>query len=172
MGWGASLVSQLVKNLPAMRKTWVWSRGWEDSHGGGHDNPLQYFCLEDPHEQRRLVGYSSCGHRVRQDWATKHRSGFCFVLFCFAYNNPTLKFQYHNGCFFNFGSFVLIRYINSTYSTVNYNMMKKANFLPSSPDTTLTLVLFSSMHLIFIKVPAPVNILHGWYKNRSTHSDF
>ena len=84
-----------------------------------------------------------------------------FVLFCFAYNNPTLKFQYHNGCFFNFGSFVLICYINSTYSTVNYNMMKKANFLPSIPDTTLTLVLFSSMHLIFIKIPAPVNILHG-----------
>ena len=26
----ASLVSQLVKNLPAMRETWVWSLGWED----------------------------------------------------------------------------------------------------------------------------------------------
>ena len=26
----ASLVAQLVKNLPAMRKTWVWSLGWED----------------------------------------------------------------------------------------------------------------------------------------------
>ena len=27
----ASLVSQLVKNLPAMWETWVWSLGWEDS---------------------------------------------------------------------------------------------------------------------------------------------
>ena len=27
----ASLVAQLVKNLPAMRETWVWSLGWEDS---------------------------------------------------------------------------------------------------------------------------------------------
>ena len=27
---GASLVAQLVKNPPAMRKTWVWSLGWED----------------------------------------------------------------------------------------------------------------------------------------------
>ena len=27
---GASLVAQLVKNLPAMRETWVWSLGWED----------------------------------------------------------------------------------------------------------------------------------------------
>ena len=25
----ASLVAQLVKNLPAMRETWVWSMGWE-----------------------------------------------------------------------------------------------------------------------------------------------
>ena len=28
-GW-ASLVSQMVKNLPAVRETWVWSLGWED----------------------------------------------------------------------------------------------------------------------------------------------
>ena len=26
----SSLVAQLVKNLPAMRKTWVQSLGWED----------------------------------------------------------------------------------------------------------------------------------------------
>ena len=26
----ASLVAQLVKNLPAMLETWVWSLGWED----------------------------------------------------------------------------------------------------------------------------------------------
>ena len=28
--FGASLVAQLVKNLPAMRETWVRSLGWED----------------------------------------------------------------------------------------------------------------------------------------------
>ena len=26
----ASLVAQLVKNLPAMQETWVWSLGWDD----------------------------------------------------------------------------------------------------------------------------------------------
>ena len=26
--------------------------------GGGHGNPLQYSCLENPHRQRSLVGYS------------------------------------------------------------------------------------------------------------------
>ena len=28
-GYGASLVAQMVKNLPAMRQTWVQSLGWE-----------------------------------------------------------------------------------------------------------------------------------------------
>ena len=26
----ASLMPQMIKNLPAMRETWVWSLGWED----------------------------------------------------------------------------------------------------------------------------------------------
>ena len=29
--YGASLVTQIVKNLPAMRETWVGSLGWEES---------------------------------------------------------------------------------------------------------------------------------------------
>ena len=35
----------------------------EDSPGGGHGNPLQYSCLENPHGQRSLAGYSPCGHK-------------------------------------------------------------------------------------------------------------
>ena len=35
----ASLVAQLVKNLPAMWETWVRSLGWEDSSGGGKGYP-------------------------------------------------------------------------------------------------------------------------------------
>ena len=48
----------MVKNLSAMCETWVRSLGWEDSPGGGHGNPLQYSCLENPHGQRSLAG---CG---------------------------------------------------------------------------------------------------------------
>ena len=33
------------------------------SPGGGHSNPLQYSCLENPHGQRSLVGYSPWGHK-------------------------------------------------------------------------------------------------------------
>ena len=37
------------------------------SPGGGHSNPLQYSCLENPCEQRSLVGYSPWGHK---EWDT------------------------------------------------------------------------------------------------------
>ena len=33
------------------------------SPGGGHGNPLQDSCLENPHRQRNLVGYSPRGHK-------------------------------------------------------------------------------------------------------------
>ena len=36
--------------------------GLERYSGGGHGNPLQYSCLENPHGQRSLAGYSPWGH--------------------------------------------------------------------------------------------------------------
>ena len=33
------------------------------SPGGGHGKPLQYSCLENPHGQRSLVGYSPWGRK-------------------------------------------------------------------------------------------------------------
>ena len=59
----ASLVSQAVKNLPAMEEIWVRSLGWEGPLEGGHGHPLQYSCLENPHGQRTLAGYSPRGHK-------------------------------------------------------------------------------------------------------------
>ena len=55
----ASLVAQMVKNLPAMQETWVPSLGWGNPPeegmvihssilGEGNGNPLQYSCLENP----------------------------------------------------------------------------------------------------------------------------
>ena len=92
----ASLVVQLVKNLPAMQDTPVqilsqedlWRRDrlptpislgfsggsdgeesscnagdldlipWLGRSGGGHGNPIQDSCLENPHGQRSLADYS------------------------------------------------------------------------------------------------------------------
>ena len=33
------------------------------SPGGGHGNPLQCSCLENPHGQRSLAGYRLWGHK-------------------------------------------------------------------------------------------------------------
>ena len=32
-------------------------------HGGGHDNPLQHSCQENPHGQRSLAGFSLWGRK-------------------------------------------------------------------------------------------------------------
>ena len=42
------------------------------SPGGGNGNPLQHSCLENPHGQRSLAGYSPWSQRVRLDRATEH----------------------------------------------------------------------------------------------------
>ena len=58
----ASLVAQMIKNLPAMQETQVQSLGQED--------PLEkemattpVFLPEESHGQRSLVGYSPWGHK-------------------------------------------------------------------------------------------------------------
>ena len=50
--------------------------GLERSPGRGHGNPLQFTCLENPHGQRSLAGYSLWGHKV-----TKHNMDLNFLLF-------------------------------------------------------------------------------------------
>ena len=54
----------VVKNLPANAgdiKDASSIPGSGRSPGGEHANPLQYACLQNPHGQRSLVGYSSQG---------------------------------------------------------------------------------------------------------------
>ena len=51
----------MVKNLPAMRETWIGSLGGEDPLKEGMATHPRYSCLEDPHGQRCLVGYSPLG---------------------------------------------------------------------------------------------------------------
>ena len=51
----------MVKNLPAMQETWGSIPGSGRSPGEGHGSPLQGSCLEKPHGQRSLAGYSPWG---------------------------------------------------------------------------------------------------------------
>ena len=54
----ASLVAQSVKNLPANAEDSGSFPELGRSPGEGNGNSLQYSCLENPHGQRGLVGYS------------------------------------------------------------------------------------------------------------------
>ena len=92
-----SLVAQMVKNLPAVWETWIWSLGWEDARekkmqptpvfwpGEVHglyspwvtksqtqlsDFHLPVFLPGEFHGQRSQSGYSPWGRTVRHDWAT------------------------------------------------------------------------------------------------------
>ena len=60
----ASLVAQLVKNPPAMWKTWVRSLGWEDSPGEVKGCLLQYSGLENSMDCV-VHGVAKCRTRLR-----------------------------------------------------------------------------------------------------------
>ena len=64
----ASQLAQWVKNLPAMQEMQenVGSMpGLGRSPGGGHGNPLQYSCLENPMDRG---AWQAAVHRVAQSW--------------------------------------------------------------------------------------------------------
>ena len=61
-----SLVALMVKNPPALRKTWVPSLGWEDPLEKGMQ-PTPVSWPGESHGRRSLVDYSPWGHRVGHD---------------------------------------------------------------------------------------------------------
>ena len=77
---------------------------------GGHDNPLQYSCLENPMGRGAWEAVVHGPHRrVRYDWATKHagRSKFQILHICsyrhfsvYIFSNDCIRFRkYGNGLF-------------------------------------------------------------------------
>ena len=60
--FGASLVAQMVKNLPAMQETWVRSLAWEDPLEEAW-KPTPVFWPGESQGQRSLVDYSPWGHK-------------------------------------------------------------------------------------------------------------
>ena len=57
----ASLAAQTVKSLPAMQIDLGSIPALERFPGEGNGYPLQYSCLENPHGQRNLAGFSIWG---------------------------------------------------------------------------------------------------------------
>ena len=58
----ASLVAQMVKNLPAVQETRDRSPRWEDPLGNSMA-PTPVFLPGESHGQRSLVGHSLWGHK-------------------------------------------------------------------------------------------------------------
>ena len=90
-------------------KWWSSIPGLGRSPGGGSGNPLQYSCLENPHEQRSLVGYSLQGHKeldmMEATWHAHFIAKFknikfigngWFLLFCVFHWFPTLNLWLEN----------------------------------------------------------------------------
>ena len=78
----ASLVSQMVKNLPAMQETWVQSLGGEDpleKEMTTHSSTLP----GEFHEQRSLMGYSPWSHKESD---MTERLSFTMPQFSHLYN--------------------------------------------------------------------------------------
>ena len=57
------MVKNLAANPGGIRDTSLIA-GLRRCPGGGHGNPLQYSCPENPYGQRSLVGSSPWGHTV------------------------------------------------------------------------------------------------------------
>ena len=66
----ASLVAQLVKNLPAKQQNWVWFLSRKDPLRRKWQPTLVFF-LEESHEQRSLAGYSPWGLKSLT-WLSKY----------------------------------------------------------------------------------------------------
>ena len=76
----ASQVVLVVKNHPANAED-VIDAGLIPGLGkfpeGGHGNPFQYSCLENPHKQRSLADYSPQSHKELD--MTEHTSTHFFL---------------------------------------------------------------------------------------------
>ena len=75
----ASLVAQMVRNLPAVQETRVQSLGREDPLEKGNGNPLQYSCQECQ-GQRSPAGYSPWGHKESDTTEQRSRSASSVLL--------------------------------------------------------------------------------------------
>ena len=57
------MVTQMVENIPALQEDSIPGLG--RSPGGGHNNPLQYSCLENPMDRG---AWQATVHEVTKSW--------------------------------------------------------------------------------------------------------
>ena len=81
---GPSRMVQMVMNLPATQETQVRFLGWEDIWRKEW-LPTQVFLPREFHGQRSLAGYSPCGCKELDNWATNTFFVCAFFFFFWSY---------------------------------------------------------------------------------------
>ena len=69
----SSLVTQMVKNLPAIQETWVWSVGWDIPWKRAWQPTLLFLPGESPWTEEPGRLWSMGSQRVRHNWVTKNK---------------------------------------------------------------------------------------------------
>ena len=68
--WPVSLMAQMVKNLPAVWETWVWSLGWEDPLGKGVTTHSSILAWRIPWTEETGGLQSMVSQKVTHNWLT------------------------------------------------------------------------------------------------------
>ena len=85
----ASLVALLVKNLPSMQETWVWSLGWKDPLEEGMAPHISVLAWRIPWTEEPGGLETRGSQRVGHGWATKLT--VCFILCEFYHRKQHFK---------------------------------------------------------------------------------
>ena len=92
------MVTQLVKNPPAMRETWVRYLGREDALG--RENPLEMathssiLAWRIPWTEEPGGLHSIGSQRVGQNWAAKHTTHAISLVICGMKTKTTIRYHY------------------------------------------------------------------------------
>ena len=92
----ASLVTQMVKTLPAMQETWFWSLDWEDPLEKGTATHSSILAWRIPWTKEPGTLQSMGLQRVRHDWVTfSFIYGYCLSLLSKSKIHVTLRMEPH-----------------------------------------------------------------------------
>ena len=99
--------AQVVKNVPAMQETWVWSLGQEDPLGKGMATHSSIIAWEIPWTEEPGGLQSIVLHRVTHEWSSLARTHpHCWAL----YSVPLICFSILSAisCYLDYCSFILL----------------------------------------------------------------
>ena len=101
---GVSLVAQMVKNLPAMQETWIWSLSQEDPLKKGMPTHSCILAWKIPWPKKPGGLQSMESQKVGHDWVTNTHTTICWInewrdgwmnkqSFCLGWESCLLRIQ-------------------------------------------------------------------------------